>query len=243
MKYLLTTVALVGLFSVASAQADEALIQKTADKAPVEQVVAVKETTPSQKIEEKTAEKEQKSVEKPTEVKELGVMGDDKAPLKMYVFSSLTCSHCAVFYTKILPELKKEYIDKGLVQLTYVDMPFDRRALAGAMISHCVAPSRYFDFINVLYSNQENWAFQKDAQKIVMGYASLEGLSKEDVKKCLSNQKTLRTLISKRDEMIEKYDVMSTPSFVLIKGDETRKVIGADKNKLFKKINTLFKDR
>ena len=44
-------------------------------------------------------------------------MGSSDAKVTVKVFSSLTCPHCANFHNEIFSNLKKDYIDKGLVNL------------------------------------------------------------------------------------------------------------------------------
>ena len=46
-------------------------------------------------------------------------IGDSNAKVTVKVFSSLTCPHCANFHTNIFNNLKKEYIDKGLVKFEH----------------------------------------------------------------------------------------------------------------------------
>ena len=41
----------------------------------------------------------------------LVVLGSDKAIVKIKVFSSLTCPHCANFHIKVVSEIKKNYVD------------------------------------------------------------------------------------------------------------------------------------
>ena len=51
------------------------------------------------------------------------ILGPDKAPVKIKIFSSLTCPHCANFHNNVVPEIKKEYIKTGKVQLIFIDFP------------------------------------------------------------------------------------------------------------------------
>ena len=59
---------------------------------------------------------------------DLIVLGENKAPVKIKIFSSLTCPHCANFHINVVPEIKKEYIDSGKVQLIFIDFPLDQAA-------------------------------------------------------------------------------------------------------------------
>ena len=52
-------------------------------------------------------------------------MGSSEAKVTVKVFSSLTCPHCASFHTEIFNNLKKDYIDKGLVRFEHHAFPLD----------------------------------------------------------------------------------------------------------------------
>ena len=52
-------------------------------------------------------------------------IGSTKAKVTVKVFSSLTCPHCANFHNAIFNNLKKEYIDKGLVKFEHHAFPLD----------------------------------------------------------------------------------------------------------------------
>ena len=168
-------------------------------------------------------------------------MGDEKAPVKMYVFSSLTCSACAGFHTRILKDIEEKYVKTGKVFLTYVDFPADSRALAGAMLARCVKPENYFTFLNVLFENQDAWAFKQNATDIVTAYASLQGMTKGDVRVCLSDKLLQQAIISTRDKYIQKYEIESTPTTVLVNEDKTEIIVGAYELKLNAALSGMIK--
>ena len=66
------------------------------------------------------------------------VLGSDSAPVKIKVFSSLTCPHCADFHIKIVPKIKKNYVESGKVQLIFIDFPLDQAAFNASKLLHCV---------------------------------------------------------------------------------------------------------
>ena len=45
--------------------------------------------------------------------------GNIDAKVKIIVYESLTCSHCANFHKNIYPELKKQYIDTGIAIIEF----------------------------------------------------------------------------------------------------------------------------
>ena len=47
------------------------------------------------------------------------LVGDKKSKVKIVVYESLTCSHCAEFHKKIYPQIKSEFIDKNKVLIEF----------------------------------------------------------------------------------------------------------------------------
>ena len=64
-------------------------------------------------------------------------IGSPDAKVIVKVFSSLTCPHCADFHTKIFNNLKKDYIEKGLVKFEHHAFPLDLAALNAEIIIRC----------------------------------------------------------------------------------------------------------
>ena len=53
-------------------------------------------------------------------------LGDEKAPVTIIEYASMTCPHCATFHDTTYPELKKRYIDTGKVRFIFREFPLDR---------------------------------------------------------------------------------------------------------------------
>ena len=66
-------------------------------------------------------------------------IGSSDAKVTVKVFSSLTCPHCANFHNAIFNNLKKEYIDKGLVKFEHHAFPLDLAALNAEVIIRCTS--------------------------------------------------------------------------------------------------------
>ena len=45
--------------------------------------------------------------------------GNANAKVEILIYESLTCPHCATFHKEIYPDLKKDFIDKGLVKIQF----------------------------------------------------------------------------------------------------------------------------
>ena len=51
------------------------------------------------------------------------IEGNINAKVKIVVYESLTCSHCANFHKNVYPKLKDEFLDKGLVSIEFRNFP------------------------------------------------------------------------------------------------------------------------
>lgn len=161
------------------------------------------------------------------------VLGDPDAPIEIVEYASLTCPHCATFHTEILPELKKNYIDTGKAKLVYRDFPFDQAGLMAAMMARCAPPSRYFQFIDVLFANQEKWTRDADPVAALMRIGKLGGISESDFRACISDEVLRDGLLQSRITANKQYGVDSTPSF-LINGE--KRVVGAQPYEVFDEL-------
>ena len=86
---------------------------------------------------------------------DLVVLGADNAPVKIKIFSSLTCPHCANFHIKIVPEIKKNYVESGKVQLIFIDFPLDQAAFNASKLLHCLDQKKQIAFLDTIYENQD----------------------------------------------------------------------------------------
>ena len=91
-------------------------------------------------------------------------MGDDKAPVTVIEYASMTCPHCAHFQETTFPELKKRYIDTGKVRYIFREFPLDNLAAAAFMLARCAGKDdkdKYFALIDTLFRQQRQWAVEK----------------------------------------------------------------------------------
>lgn len=143
------------------------------------------------------------------------VLGSADAPITMIEYASMTCSHCARFHTTILPDIKRDYVDKGLVRLVFREYPLDPVAMAGSVVARCLPKSQYFDFIDVLFRNQKVWAYVDNPREGIVEISKRAGLSREQVTACLSNEAEINRINQVRRDAIARYEINATPTFVI----------------------------
>ncbi len=139
-------------------------------------------------------------------------IGKADAPVTIIEYSSLSCPHCAAFHRDVFPALKSDYIDTGKARYVMREFPLNEPALAGSVLARCLDPSRYFAFVDLLFSKQADWAYKQDALTPLKDLAKQAGMTSEDFDKCIDNEALQKKILEIRDEG-QKKGVNATPSF------------------------------
>lgn len=147
-------------------------------------------------------------------------LGDERAPVVIDEYVSLTCPHCAQFYQTTLPELEKRYVKAGKVKIIVHDYPLDGLALKAAAIARCMPAESYFPYIQLLFDNQAKWIGAGSPDKLLVQYARLGGLDEDRAKFCLNDPNIQNAIVNERQAAQDTYDITSTPTFVFNKGVE-----------------------
>ncbi|MBQ8464855.1 MAG: DsbA family protein [Alphaproteobacteria bacterium] len=162
------------------------------------------------------------------------VLGNPNAPITIYEFSSLNCSHCSDFHLSILPLLKSEFIDSGNVKLIFTHFPLDRKAMKAAMLSECVPAGNYHSFISLLFKKQREWMLSRDPEQTLIRYAMLNGMTEQQAKDCLVNDDLAKDLLDIRQQGLDKLEIKGTPAFLVIQNNHREMLYGAPGYRTFK---------
>lgn len=145
-------------------------------------------------------------------------LGDSTAPITIYEHSSLTCGHCGKFHKDTFKELKANYIDTGKVYLIFDDFPLNGAALQATMIARCVPQDRYFDYLQLLFETQEDWAYERNYIPFLKSTARLAGLSPEGFETCINNKDLEEGIKANMKASQAKHNVSATPTFAFSTG-------------------------
>ena len=152
------------------------------------------------------------------------VVGKSDAPITIIEYSSMTCPHCADFHKNVLPALKTKYIETGKVKYIVREFPLDNVAATAAMLSRCVEPAKFIDFVDLLYSRQDDWANNRALTEL-QKFAKQVGFTEERFNTCVRDEKALKHIEWVRDRGNKQFGVKATPSFFVngrrIKGAAT----------------------
>tara|TARA_B100000945_G_scaffold133836_1_gene106868 strand:- start:241 stop:834 length:594 start_codon:yes stop_codon:yes gene_type:complete len=165
----------------------------------------------------------------------LGI-GSVEAKVKIKVFSSLTCPHCAHFHEKIYKNLKEEFIDTGKVRFEHHGFPLDLAALNAEKILRCVKNSdKSFQFLSEIYKKQNKWAVGSDINKINESLKKIGlnfNLDSAKIDSCLKDENTQDKILNERIQAQKKYKITSTPTIFI----NEKKYEGKHDYKKFKKM-------
>ncbi len=160
------------------------------------------------------------------------VFGSADAPIEIVAYESLTCPHCASFHANAWHDIKEKYIDTGKARFILRDFPFDALGLRAAMMARCAGDERYYGIVEVLFKSQMQWARAQDPMQALAGIGRLAGLSEADFEACMANEALLEGILKGRQEAEAKFDVSSTPTFII----NGTKVVGAQPFEEFDKV-------
>ena len=160
--------------------------------------------------------------------KELIFEGKSDAKVVVKVFSSLTCPACANWHSKIFYQMKKDFIDKGLVRFEHHPFPLDLAALNAEIILRChVDNNKRIEFLSKIYEKQSMWAVGSDINKINDSIKKIGfeiGLADDDMDKCLKNDKSQDEILNQRIEAQKKYKIGATPTVIINEKKYTSKL-------------------
>ena len=142
--------------------------------------------------------------------------GDQNAKLTIITYESLTCSHCADFHKNVYPNLKTEFIDKGLVKIEFRHFPLDIAALNASKIGQCNNDGKS-DLMHILFSGQKKWARGKtpdEAKEYLKKFLKDEQINVE-FEKCLNDKTIEDYVLNDRIEGVKKFKVNATPTIII----------------------------
>ena len=149
------------------------------------------------------------------EIKRITI-GDKNAKIIIIAYESLTCSHCANFHINVYPELKKEYIDTGIVRIEFRHFPLDIAAFNASKISQCKNDGDT-KILNSLYLNQNKWVKGQTIEEInknLKKFLKSEAIDL-DFNICTTNKKIEDFILNDRIEGVKKFNVNATPTIII----------------------------
>ena len=144
------------------------------------------------------------------------IAGNKDAKVTVIAYESLTCSHCADFHRDIYPQLKKDYIDTGLIKIEFRHFPLDVAAFNASKISQCKSDEG-LKILNSLYSNQQEWIKGNtvdEVNKNLKKFIENQGFE-INFENCINDKEIEDYVLNDRIEGVKKFKVNATPTIII----------------------------
>ena len=144
------------------------------------------------------------------------IEGNANAKVKILVYESLTCSHCANFHKDVYPQLKEEFLDKGLASIEFRNFPLDIAALNASKLAHCKNDGKS-KILHFLYLKQTEWIEGNTIEEL---NSNLKEIIKDqnfglDYEKCIADKKVEDHILEDRIEGAKKFEINATPTIII----------------------------
>ena len=144
------------------------------------------------------------------------IEGNINAKIKIVVYESLTCSHCANFHKDVYPKLKEEFLDKGLVSIEFKNFPLDIAALNASKLAHCKNDGKA-NILHFLYLKQEEWIEGSTIEKL---NSNLKDIIKDknfnlNFESCIADKNIEDHILEDRVEGAKKFKINATPTIII----------------------------
>ena len=146
------------------------------------------------------------------------LLGDKNAPITIVEFGDFQCPFCKRFHQQTLPDIKSNYIDKGIVNIVWKDFPIQsihQNAVASSIAGECADDQGLFwELHDRIFDEQQNWEGLPTSIAIndFKRYASEIGINENEFNKCLDSEKY-------RQEVLDDFSygsrigISGTPAF------------------------------
>ncbi|MEM7736332.1 MAG: DsbA family protein [Deinococcota bacterium] len=141
-------------------------------------------------------------------------LGQDTAPVKLIMFENFLCDHCKTFEEEVFPQLKRDYVDTGKVELYYINLAWgsERARLAG-LAGECAYQqdeNAFWDYKTALYAAQATWQDVTDLATLAM----IDGLDADALRRCVEDER-YQDEVQRDLDLATRIGVQATPSLVL----------------------------
>ena len=140
-------------------------------------------------------------------------IGNADAKVTIIEYASITCGACRNFHRKLLPEVKRKYIDTGIARLVVREFPLENVAAAAAMIARCTGEKNTYNAVSTMFDRQQQWLRGDDVREGLLAIAKEYGMTEKGFDECLANKALLKKIANVRSRAHKVFGVKSTPTF------------------------------
>lgn len=173
----------------------------------------------------------------------------DRSPIKgilnasvtIIEFSDFQCPYSANFYSKVLPQIEKDYINTKKLRLLYQHFPIvglhNNSYLASNAAECAKEQNKFWEYHDMLWDTQKEWENKStdNAEDTFANFASNLGLDSMNFDFCLYAKKYSDRIYDDYQQGL-KYGVSGTPTFLITNNKEYDIIVGLQPYSVFKQI-------
>jgi len=141
-------------------------------------------------------------------------LGDARAPVTLVEYGSFTCSKCIHFHKHVYHQIRKHYIDKGVVRFIYRHFPTSGAAVEAARAADC-AGEKYYKMVDALFASVADWYQAEKREDVFVEQAASLGLNSEKFLACIGDEKQLDRILREQLSSKKDLDIIGTPTFFI----------------------------
>jgi protein-disulfide isomerase len=139
-------------------------------------------------------------------------LGSADAPVKLVMFEDFLCPSCATFTNSVFPQIKREYVDTGLVEAYFVNFPVISGSETAAVAAECVYrqdKSAFWDVYEAFFRVPDQLRDRRNVLQLAGTYAP--GVNQEQLAQCIDGNETI-DLVRADGQMAQSSGATGTPT-------------------------------
>jgi protein-disulfide isomerase len=147
------------------------------------------------------------------------LLGKPDAPVQVIEFADFECPACGQFATLTEPDVKKRFVDTGLISYRFYDypLPMHRNTWQASNAAACAdEQGKFWEMHDMLFNQQDRWNGQATSRPKGQfeGYAKAIGLDVAKWETCYDAEK-YQSRIKANEQFAIKRGASQTPTFVI----------------------------
>ena len=167
------------------------------------------------------------------------VLGSATATVTIVEVGDYQCEMCKLWFEQTRPQIIKNYVDTGKVNLVFIDMPFlGNDSIIAAEATYCADDQgKYWDYHTKLYQLQQHvddgWANSDRLSTIALNM----DLNMEEFNECMNSKEYYSKVNFNKQKAKTDLGANSTPTFVIVNtSGDSKRIIGAHPYSTFEEI-------
>ncbi|MGH6796921.1 MAG: DsbA family protein, partial [Roseiarcus sp.] len=116
---------------------------------------------------------------------------------------------------EVFPELKKDYVDTGKVRFIFREFSRNPVDVAAFVLARCVGDDKAFAAIELLFNEQDKWAFGDKPLEPLIAAMRPTGLTHDQAMACLKDRSKVDAIVAVGKRATEAIKLTGTPTFVI----------------------------